>query len=477
MNRRAAPLVAVAFAASALVSTSSALAQRRPTTPPPAPLTTPAPPAPPPVTIPPAPKVDDPMLAPMPAAAKNVATWQEALDLVRARSTDLRIAYLDVTRAEAQSRVALAGALPSLNGNAAYTRQIITRTVPNPLTGGDVTVPTPNAVTGSLTLAQPLFAPRAWYAIGTAHRAEEVAQLGVEDTKRLIALAVANSLLSVVTAERIAELNRSGFRNALERHDLTRRKQGLGVATGLDVIRAQQDVETARSTIVSGDESLRQAREALGLALGLPQQVGVAPTISLDGLLEAAQGVCKPAKSLDERADIARASRNVEVTARSITDVKYQFSPTVGLGSTLAATTNDTGATPNPTWNIQAILSVPIWEGGARYGFLRNARAATEQAEQQLIALRRNAEVQLAQARRGVKVAEDSRKVAADARALTAETDRLVRAGYIEGQGTSLELVIAASALRQAEIALAIQDFEVVRARLLAVLALANCPW
>jgi outer membrane protein TolC len=477
MNRRVAPLAAILSLG--LLSTSPAFAQRPTTTAPapPAQVTSPAPPAPAPVTIPPPPKVDDPMLAPMPPAPKNIATWQEALDLVRTRSTDLRISYLDVTRAEAQSRVALAGALFSLNGNAAYTRQIITKDAVNPLTGVTTKVPTPDTLTGSLTLSQPLFAPRAWYAIGTAHRAEEVAQLGVEDTKRLIALAVANALLSVVTAERIAELNRSGFRDALERHDLTRRKQSLGVATGLDVIRAQQDVETARATIVSGDESLRQAREALGLTVGLPQQVGVAPSISLDGLLESAQGVCKPARSLDERADIARAIKNVEVTERSITDVKYQFSPTVGLGSTLAATTTDTGQSPNPTWNIQAVLSVPIWEGGARYGFLRNARAATEQAEQQLIGLRRNAEVQLEQARRGVKVAEDSRKVAADARALTAETDRLVRAGYIEGQGTSLELVIAASALRQAEIALAIRDFELVRARLLAVLALANCPW
>jgi hypothetical protein len=76
-----------------------------------------------------------------------------------------------------------------------------------------------------------------------------------------------------------------------------------------------------------------------------------------------------------------------------------------------------------------------------------------------------------------VEVSETSRKVAADQRALAAETDRLTRAGYIEGQGTSLELVTAAAALRQAEINLALQEFAVVKARVLAVLSLANCPW
>jgi hypothetical protein len=67
--------------------------------------------------------------------------------------------------------------------------------------------------------------------------------------------------------------------------------------------------------------------------------------------------------------------------------------------------------------------------------------------------------------------------VAASARALAAETDRLTRVGYVEGQGTSLELVIAAAGLREADITLALREFDLVKARVLAVLALANCPW
>jgi hypothetical protein len=47
----------------------------------------------------------------------------------------------------------------------------------------------------------------------------------------------------------------------------------------------------------------------------------------------------------------------------------------------------------------------------------------------------------------------------------------------MEGQGTSLELVIAAAALREADITLALRDFDLVKARILAILSLANCPW
>src|SRR5262249_18191540 len=145
--------------------------------------------------------------------------------------------------------------------------------------------------------------------------------------------------------------------------------------------------------------------------------------------------------------------------------------------SAVTTTTVDTGTLPPTQWNIQAVLSIPLWEGGARYGQLRDTQAQEREAEQNLESLRRSAAVQLEQARRNIDVTETSRKVAADARALAAETDRLVRTGYVEGQGTSLELVTAAAALRQADINLALKEFDVVRARVFAVLALANCPW
>jgi hypothetical protein len=74
-------------------------------------------------------------------------------------------------------------------------------------------------------------------------------------------------------------------------------------------------------------------------------------------------------------------------------------------------------------------------------------------------------------------VAQASDKVAAEQRDLAAQNDAMTQAAYSMGQGTSLELVTASEAHRQAEINLALQDFNVVKARLLAILALATCPW
>jgi len=426
------------------------------------------------------------MLQPVACPKIEIATWEEALKHVRARSTDLRVALGEVERAEGLSRVALAGALTTVNGSATYTHNFISSETqqfardpasPTGFRTTPVSTPFPNFLTAQATAIQPVFAPRAWYAIGTAERNIEVARLTVEDTKRTIALAVANAMVAVVTAERIAELNRLGLRNALTRLELTQRKTTLGGGTGLDVVRARQDVENARQLLVQGDETLRQARESLGLALGIPEQVGVPPNVDISGLEAGARNVCRQANSIDERSDVAALNARVEVAHRQHQDVKYQFSPTVDVRSTVGTTTIDTGAAPNTTWNVQAVLTVPLWEGGARYGNLRETHAAEGIAIQRLEAQKRKAIIEVEQARRAVTVADERRKVAVQSRDLAAENDRLTRASYLEGRGTSLELVAAAQALREAEINLALREFDLVKARVLAVLVLAYCPW
>ena len=429
--------------------------------------------------------INDPMLTPAPPAARVVGGWPEAIALLRARSTDLKIAYYEVTRAEANSRIALAGMLPTIIATGQATHNILNATVAigtpifNPVTGAydsaTGNVLPPNYIDGEATIIQPLFAPRVWHQMATASHAEDVAKLGVEAQKRKIVLALASALIGVVAAERIAELNRSGLRVALERYQLAMEKKTIGGGTQLDVLRSRQDVDAARSTLVTGDESLRQARESLGLAVGVPGEIGVAPAISLDALEQSARGACK-ATSLDERADVATARGKFDLAQSSVTDVKWQFAPTISAESTMAATSiPDT--IPNPIWNIEAILTVPIWDGGARYGMLRSAHVDADEAEQTLIATQREVTVEVAQARRGVQVASAQRAVDADARETAAETDQLTRLGFQTGQGTSLELVVAASQLRQAEINLALGDFDLVKARVAELLSRSNCPW
>ncbi len=437
------------------------------------------------------PTVQDALLTPVPSAAIEISNWNQVLSYLRSRSPDLRLALLEVVRAEGQARTALAAALPSITASGSATLHLLRGQVPSgydytpllrnppsaPIVTGTSSVPASPIFGASITLTQPLLALREWHGVETAKLSTEVAKLSVQDSKRVIALAVASSVMSVVAAERAAEINRVGLQSALERLALTRRRQTLGASTSLDVLRADQDVAITRASVVSGDESLRQSREALGQSLGVPQAVGVTRDISLDELQTSSMQACRATDNLNARADIRVAREQIELARRSVKDVELQFLPSVNFVSRTDLSSEPLLNTRHVAWSIAGVLSVPIWDGGAKYGLLRSNRAMVEEAGVRLGATQRQARMEVVQARRAVSVTEESRKVAENARDLAREAERLARISFEMGKTTSFELIDAGRRLREAELNLAMREFDVVQARLAAVLSLAECTW
>jgi outer membrane protein TolC len=131
----------------------------------------------------------------------------------------------------------------------------------------------------------------------------------------------------------------------------------------------------------------------------------------------------------------------------------------------------------NAAWTIAGVLSIPFYDGGARYGALRDTRAQVDQSEQRLEAARRSATVEVIQAKRSVSVAEESRRVSEQARDLARETERLSRVSFAAGTGTSLDLIESGRRLREAESQLALQEFTLVQSRISALLTLSRCNW
>jgi outer membrane protein TolC len=401
-----------------------------------------------------------------------VGSWDEALALLRAHSPEYIASYESVRRAEAQSRIALAAVLPSLNAQGGYIHQFYTETVA--IAGLSFVTPPPDTFSAGASIQWNVLNPRAIYAIGTARRNTSATALTFEDRRREIALTLVNAMLSTLAAARVAELNRVGLRSALERLALTQARLQYGQGTPLDVDRAAQDVAAARALLISGDEALRQSREALGAALGSTTATSAPGDLSLDEFDAAVAHTCRLNDDIERRPDVAAARFRAEIAERGVHDAELTFSPSVSVGSQLSRVSAAVLA-PLTTFNVQAVLSVPLYDGGVRYGALRDSRAALEQARQALVAARITAVVSAAQAERSVSVYEASRKVAQEQRDLAARVDQRTREGYARGAGTSLDLVVSAQSLRQAEINLVLLEVEVGEARASAVLANAEC--
>jgi outer membrane protein TolC len=421
-----------------------------------------------------APAVSDPMLAPPPSSSRQVGSWDEALALLRAHSPDYITSYESVVRAQAQSRIALAAVLPTLTGTGSYTHQFLTESLAiGPLA---LVTPPPDTFTAAAALQWNVINPRALYAVGTARQNVEATALSFEDRRRAIALAVVNAMLSTLAAARVADLNRVGLRSALERLVLTQTRQQFGQGTALDVDRAAQDVAAARATLISGDESLRQSREALGAALGSTTAIAAPGDLNLDEFAAAVARTCRLNDDIERRPDVAAARMRAELAERGVTDADLMFSPYLSVGSQVS-TSNVATLAPLTLWSVQAVLSVPLYDGGVRYGAMKDSRAALEQARQALVTARIGAIVSAAQAQRGVAVYEASRKVAQEQRDLAARIDQRIRDGYAQGTGTSLDLVVSAQSLRQSEINLVLLEVQVGEARANAVLANAECVY
>ncbi|REG33139.1 outer membrane protein TolC [Archangium gephyra] len=447
-----------------------------------------APPQQPPAAVSPPfqPEVSDPLLEPVPPAPVLVGSWDEALALLRQQSTDLRVALARVESAAGQRRVALAGLLPTLGGSAGVQYNVLDPATPFVggglgggigTGGGDGPRPTSPLGTATVTASVPLLDWSAFQSLRSASSSRRAAELSLEETRRQLTGELARALARVASSERISEVNRVNLRSALERLALAQRRLELGAGTQLDVIRLRQDAESARSSVVSGDNSLLQARDALALILGQEKPVGLTRGVSLEELLNHGQRRCQGLQALEERPDLAAARAQLEAAGHDVSAARAQYLPTLEAQSTVLGFTVDPGFARVPVWNIGAVLTLPFYEGGARGGRVRQARAQEETARQEVVSRQRGASVEVRQTRREVGVAGAELEIATRARELAAENDRLTRRAFEVGTGTSQDLVVSAAALRQAELNLVVSEFQLFQARIEAFLAEAACDW
>ncbi len=429
-------------------------------------------------TVPPSqmPEIDDVMLASVPPPPNVLSDWRQALRLVRARSTSLRAAEIQVTQARVQSQSAANRYHPTVRA---------TGTVNHPLLSPGTTAATfgnfQNFQTtwrGTVSLRQPIVNFQAWHDAGTTELGIEAAQLSHRDAERRVLAAVADSIVSVVTAERLAEVSRVGLRGALSTLDLTQRRARLGAASAVDVLRAQQEVTLLRQQIVSSNENLERAREALGMTLGFAEPWGVSSDIRLVELSADAARVCERVSDVSKRADVMALEKQRQVAERNVQSADYLMAPTLDFTSDYSYAQPVFPADAKPMqWSIGALLTVPLYDGGVRGAQRWQAQTSELDSRNQIVQRTREATMETRQAQRAVEVARRNHEVSLESQRLAREAARLAQLSFVNGRGTSFELVDAARRSREAELDLAVKEFELVRAQLTAELAQANCTF
>jgi len=108
---------------------------------------------------------------------------------------------------------------------------------------------------------------------------------------------------------------------------------------------------------------------------------------------------------------------------------------------------------PHTGWQAQLVLTLPLFDGGFRYGLQRERSALYEESKAQLDGLLREARSEVRAAFEAVRRADESVRSARQAARLAHEALDMTMLAYREGATNDLEVVDAERRARDADVA------------------------
>lgn len=396
--------------------------------------------------------VEDP-----PSPASLSLTFDEALKRAMAKNPTAEVARREIDRAEALSKQARAGWLPLLTANGTYTRLDDDRVL-----NGRVAL-AKEQVNGNISLNVPILAPRAWVAYARSKDTADVARAASGDVRREVGLAVGRAFLTILAQRRVLESSQRALTTARAHEDYaTTRFQG-GVGNRLDAVRAAQERASAQSRVKTQMTSLARAQEALGVLVGEEGSVDAAQEPNLAAPPTPADAV---AESLTKRTDVVAQRDRVEVARKTARDSWVDYLPSLSAVAQPFYQSPPTFTVPRTGWQAQLLLTVPLFDGGQRYGAHDEREAVEAQARARLDGVLRQAKSEVRLGFETMRRADESLVAARDAAKLSREALELAEVAYRAGATSNIEVVDAERRAEEAETAAALAEDAARQARL-----------
>ena len=228
---------------------------------------------------------------------------------------------------------------------------------------------------------------------GRLRRATEASRaqlLATEAARQTVVL----TLVSDVAADYFAllqldlqlQITRDTVKTQIDSVKLTNLRLSHGVATKLDVLQAQQVLDTANASIPDLERQIAQEEDAISILLGnYPQGVprGL-PLVAQTLPPEVPPGL--PSSIIERRPDIREAEQNLIAANAEIGVAKAAFFPQISLTGSgggafgRSSTFSSLMSSQLGIWSYGAQVSQPIFTGGALRGNLHLAESQHQQA-------------------------------------------------------------------------------------------------
>ena len=303
---------------------------------------------------------------------------------------------------------------------------------------------------------------------GKLRRATQAARaelLATEDARQVVILTlvsdVANDYFTLLQLDLQLAITQDTVKTQTDSVKLTQLRLDHGVATKLDVLQAQQVLDTANAQIPDLERAIAQEEDALSILLGNYPQNIVRGTPLVEQSLPPEVPAGLPSAIIERRPDIREAEQILIAANADIGVAKAQFFPQISLtgagGGSFGRSSAFSGlmTTQLGIWSYGAQVNQPIFTGGALKG---NLHLAESQHQQALIGYReaiQHAFGEVSDALIGYEKLHQVRTRQQDSVADLQETVRISTLRYKGGTTTYLEVLDGQRSLYGAELTLA----------------------
>jgi outer membrane protein TolC len=407
-------------------------------------------------------------VAQTPPAPVLRVSFTEAIQRAEEKNPTVTAAAAGILRAEALLRQARAATLLQVTGN-------VTSTTLNTGVEFDGATVTPRSqVTGTLTADMPILAAAAWARRAQAEDTRTVATLNVAETKRQIAFAAADAYLAIIAQRRVVEGNLRARDVARAHFDLATELERVGSGSRLNALRAQQQFSVDEGLVEVSRLALYRAQEALGVLIAAdgPADAGDEPDFSA-AAGDAASGAVP---SLLGRTDLRLFSAQQQAAERVLRDSSKDWVPTLNALFQPSSTYPAQFFLPQHSWRFLLQSNVPIFDSGQRTGLRVQRQADVDQARALFEERSTEASSQVRAAREAIASGERglvSVRAAADQ---AQQVVNITNVSFRAGAATNIEVIDAERVARDADLAVAIAEDQLRRARLELLNAMGRFP-
>jgi outer membrane protein TolC len=375
------------------------------------------------------------------AWADEALTFDRAVEIALKQNPDILSIRQEQVKASGAVDVARGAFLPSVSIGSSYTLEEETSS------GSD-----DDSYSGSITVSETLYAGGKYQAYKKeAQLGVGIADSSVANVEETVIYDLYSLFYDVLLGKENVKTAEDALSYAENYVEEMKKRQEVGLATSLEVTRAEKLLVTSRKNLVSAKNSLESSKVSLFELLKL--QDGQFSSVEGDLSYTSFTGDQQASltKAMEQRPDLKTSRGEVEVQKQEIRVAQSGLRPTVSIsGSWEYDDPATTSSGEYDEWSASVNIDFPVFDSGITKGYVAQERATLEQAKQAVIA---NEEAVRAEVAKAYLDLDTTAKTVEEARKnleLAKESLRLAEVGYREGVGIQLDVLDARSELTDA---------------------------